>query len=327
MKSVTWPGLSTICILLLLVVCLPSGVTALATYSGNTVTLNVPVNDDVLAAGGAIDINAPINSLMAAGGTVTVNAPVKGDVIVAGGNVVIHGTIGGKLVAAGGNIDIDSDIGTNAVVAGGTVTVHQNTVIGKDAAISAGTVTNAGNINGKLTVRARNFDNTGSAGSVDFQPVQQRYDLSRLLEIFGVLLSIGWLILGLIIIRSAPARYVVVLGEVRKSPVVKTVVGFIGIIVAIIACAILAVTIIGLPLAATGFILLILGLILSVLFVSSILGELVFSWIRYRRKRLAGIYCRVRDPADPIQDTVCRCNYRCYYGQPGNRCIALCCVR
>jgi hypothetical protein len=284
MKSVALPGLPAVCILLLLLAFLPSGVMALVTYSGNTVTLNTPVNDDVFVAGGVVDINAPIDSLMGAGGTVTVNAPVKGDVVVAGGHVVIHSTIGGKLVAAGGHVDIDSDIGTNAVIAGGTVTVHQNTVVGKDAAIWAGTVTNAGHVNGKMTVRARNFDNTGYAGSVDFQPPKQHYDISQVLEIFGILFSIGWLILGLIIIRCAPARYAAVLAEVRKSPVVKTVVGFVGLIVAIVACVILAVTIIGIPIAATGFILVVLGLILSVLFVSSVLGELIFSWIKYQGK-------------------------------------------
>ncbi|HVP94130.1 MAG TPA: hypothetical protein VMS89_03045 [Methanoregulaceae archaeon] len=42
--------------------------------------------------------------------------------------------------------------------------------------------------------------------------------------------------------------------------------------------------IIGLPVAATGFILLVRGLILSVLFVSSVLGELIFSWINYKGK-------------------------------------------
>ena len=284
MKLVPSPVLSAVCIILFLIAFLPSGAMALATYSGNTVTLNTPVRDDVFAAGGVVDINAPVDSLMAAGGTVIVNAPVKGDVVVAGGHVVVHRTIGGKLVAAGGSVDVDSDIGTNVVIAGGTVNIDRNTVVGKDAAISAGTVTNAGHINGKLMVRAQNFNNSGSAGSVDFQPTKQPYHLSQVLELFGILFSIGWLILGLIIIRCAPARYAAVLAEVRKSPVVKTVVGFVALLVAVIACVILALTIIGIPIAVTGFILVVLGLILSVLFVSSAFGELVFSWLKYRGK-------------------------------------------
>lgn len=284
MKGFALPGLFTICIAVMLLVCLPSGVTALASYSGNTVTLNVPVQDDVFAAGGIVDINAPVDSLIAAGGTVTIDAPVKGDVIVAGGNVVVHDRIGGKLVAAGGTIDVDADIGTNAVIAGGTVTIHPKTTIGKDAAISAGDVMNAGHINGNLTVRAQSFDNSGTAGMVDFQPVRQHYDLSLILGLFGLLFSIGWLILGLIIIRCAPARYEAVLAEVRKSPVVKTVVGFVGILVAFIIFVLLAITVVGLPVAVTGFLLVIIGLILSVLFVSSVFGGLIFSWIHYEGK-------------------------------------------
>jgi len=284
MRPVPSAAVSAFCIILFLIAFLPSAVTALATYSGNTVTLNIPVQDDVFAAGGVVDINAPVDSLMAAGGTVTVNAPVKGDVVVAGGHVVVHSTIGGKLVAAGGTVDVDSDIGTNAVIAGGTVAIGRSTVVGKDAAISAGTVTNAGHVNGKLMVRAQNFENSGYAGSVDFRPTRQSYNLSQLLELFSILFSIGWLILGLIIIRCAPARYAVVLGEVRKSPVVKAVVGFVAIIVAIIVCVILALTLIGIPIAATGFLLVVLGLIVSVLFVSSVFGELVLSWLKYQGK-------------------------------------------
>ncbi len=86
-------------------------------------------------------MNAPVQSIVAAGGTITINAPVKGDVIAAGGTVTINDDVGGKVVAVGGSIDLAGNVSTNAVLQGGTVNIRKSVTIGKDAAISAGSVT------------------------------------------------------------------------------------------------------------------------------------------------------------------------------------------
>ena len=63
---------------LILVLLIPAGVSALATYTGGQVTIGQPIPDDVIASGGMIDVNAPVDSLIVAGGTVS---HVKGDVM------------------------------------------------------------------------------------------------------------------------------------------------------------------------------------------------------------------------------------------------------
>ena len=273
MNFFRFPGIISLGILVLVLLSIPSGVIALESFSGDQVSIDTPVADDVFAAGGTITVNAPIDSLIAAGGTITLNAPVKGDVIVAGGRVIANNNIGGKLVAVGGTVDVNGDVGTNALITGGTVTLNPRSTIGRDAAISAGTVTSSGHVTGNLSVRSRSFSDTGSVGGSSTFVKTEHQNISKIFTILGILFSIGWLILGLVLLNIAPARYRVVVDEVSKTPVVKMVVGFVGLIIACIVLVILAITIVGLPVALVSGLFISIGIIFSALFVSSALGR------------------------------------------------------
>ena len=268
-------------LILILILIVPASVQALATFSGGQVTLTSPVDDDVFATGGMIDINAPVASLIVLGGTVNVNAPVKGDVIAAGGTVNVNADIGGKLVAAGGTIDVKGNIGTNAVLAGGTVKILPSSTIARDAMISGGDVSNAGHVVGNLSVNARTFENTGSAGHLDVKLNEGNRGFSVLFGILGLLFTIGMFILGIVLLKVAPDKFLTVEREVRKSPVIRTIVGFVGLIVTVIALVILAITVILLPIALfAGFIFLI-ALLLSTLFVALSLGRLIVGYLKW----------------------------------------------
>ncbi|NYT20477.1 MAG: hypothetical protein GKC07_01590, partial [Methanomicrobiales archaeon] len=159
--------LQTLVLLTFVLLILPAGVSALATYSGGQVVIDEPVHDDLFVSGGMIEITAPVDSVIAAGGTIIIDAPVAGDVIAAGGSIRVNDRIGGKLVAAGGDITVNGDIGTNAVLTGGTVRIGDTVTVSRDAIISGGQVFHAGHVTGNLTVRAQNFDNQGTAGNLD----------------------------------------------------------------------------------------------------------------------------------------------------------------
>jgi hypothetical protein len=284
MKNFQVPPTVYLAILVLLLLFIPAGVAALESFSGDHVLVNTPVADDVFAAGGVITINAPIDSLVAAGGTITLNAPVKGDVIVAGGRVIANNRIGGKLVAAGGNVEVNGDVGTNALITGGTVTLKPRSTIGRDAEIFGGTVTSSGHVMGNLSVRSRSFTDSGTVGGKTTYVQVEPIGFSKIFIILGILFSIGWLILGLVLLKVAPSQYRAVVDEVTKSPVVKLVVGFIGLILAGVVMIILAITIVGLPIALVGGLLVAIGIIFSVLFVSSAFGMLLFSWLKIKIK-------------------------------------------
>jgi len=265
---------------IILAILIPAGVSALVTYNGGEVLIDHPVQDDVFATGGTVTIDAPVASLIAAGGMVNINASVIGDVIVAGGTVNIGGKIGGKVVAAGGTVNINQEVGTNAVVTGGTVTIGKSARISRDALISGGTVTNAGEVKGNLTVRAQSFTNTGTAGNLDIQLSEPRREFSRISTIFGILFTIGMFILGLVLLRITPTHFLSVEEEVRTSPLLKTMVGFVSIIVSFIILILASITIVLLPITLILGMVYFIALILATLFVSLAFGRIIFRYLK-----------------------------------------------
>jgi hypothetical protein len=265
---------------LILFMLVPTGVSALAMYSGGQVVIDHPVPDDVFASGGTMDINAPVGSLIAAGGAININAPVAGDVIAAGGTINVNSDIGGKLVAAGGNINMNSRIGTNVVVTGGQVNIGKIAIIERDALVSGGHVLNAGQVIGNLTVRAQSFDNQGTAGNLDVQLTEPHHGFSRIFAIFGIIFTIGMFILGLVLLSVAPKRFLAIEEELRRSAIIKTIVGFFAIIISLIVLILISITVVLLPLAIVFWMAFFLALLFSTLFVSLALGRIIARYVK-----------------------------------------------
>jgi hypothetical protein len=269
-------------LVLLSMLVFPFGVSALVTYSGDSVIINDPVNDDIFATGSTIEVNAPVHSIVAAGGTITINAPVRGDVVAAGGTVTINNDVGGKVVAVGGSVDLAGNVSTNAVIQGGTVNIRKSATIGKDASISAGSVRNAGTVTGTLSVQSPSVENTGSAGTFDLRSDHSRGKLSLwFIPLVAFLLIIGWFIIGILLIRIMPVRFLQVESEVRTSTIVRCVAGFAGIIIAFVAFVLLAITIVLFPLAIILGLLVLVGLLIANLFVASSLGRIIFRYLKW----------------------------------------------
>lgn len=276
--------LYTALFLLLALLLLSSGGQGLRTYSGDSVLIDTPVNDDIFAAGSTVSINAPVDSVMALGGTLNINAPVKGDVFVAGGQIHVNSDVGGKLVVAGGNVLLDGNVGTNLVAAGGQIDIFPGKTISRDALIAGRSVSNAGRINGTLTVSSNQFNNTGSASKVDFRKVEDRKEERNegrgMFNVFGLLTMLGYFVLGLILVRYLHSVFMAVDREIRDSPVLKTLLGFVLIIASLIAILLVAVTIVGLPIALISALLFAVALMLTGIFVSYSFGK----WIGERLK-------------------------------------------
>ncbi|HNX39073.1 MAG TPA: hypothetical protein PKK11_00710 [Methanothrix sp.] len=261
---------------------------ALQTFSGETVSIDREVGDDVLAAGSMVSVNAPVDSVIAMGGTVNINAPVKGDVIAAAGQVFVNADVGGKVVAAGGNVQLGGDIGTNLLAAGGTVNVLPGKTVGRDALLAGDNVVNAGHVNGTLTVSATRFNNTGLAGRVDYHRIEEQSGKKEAemyktgFSILGLLSLIGYFILGLILVRYLPGAFRIVDEQLRDSALFKTLLGFVMIIASFIALLLVAMTVVGLPIALISSLLIFAALLLSGTFVSYSLGR----WIGQRTGKL-----------------------------------------
>jgi hypothetical protein len=255
---------------------LSQGAAALTFVSDAQSVIDTPIDDDVVASGGSVTINAPIRSLTAAGGTVTVNAPVDRDVVVIGGTVAINGDVGGKVLAFGGDVQMNGGA-FNALLSGGTVGIGSDAVIRRDAAISGGSVFHAGTVERNLTVTASTFDNTGTAGNVTYEEARQGEAILATLSIFQVLIAVGFLILGILVINFFPEQFSLVVRQIELDPILRTIVGFFGAIVSAIIIGIVAITIIGLPVAIFAGVFFIAALMLSTLFVAYVLGYAVIS--------------------------------------------------
>jgi hypothetical protein len=265
---------------------LSSGAEGLRLFSGDVVNIDSPVDDDIFAAGNVVNINAPVTSATIAGSSLNVNAPVNGDLFAAGGQVLLNSNVSGKAVVAGGNVNFRGTVGRNALVTGGQVRLLPGAVIGRDAFIAGGDVYNGGRVAGNLTVRANTFQNPGSAGNVDFRRVDtnrtEERQAARGFDIFGLLIILGYLIVGLVLLRYVPGLFTAVDREVRDSPVIKAVVGFILMIAAFIAITIVAITVIGLPIAIISLLVLIVALMLTGTFVSFGLGRWIGAMLKLR---------------------------------------------
>lgn len=95
------------------------------------------------------------------------------------------------------------------------------------------------------------------------------------MQIFPVLFAIGWLILGLVLIRFLPAPASRLADEAGKSPVLRTILGLCVLVFSVVVLIILAISIVGMPFAIPGAALLVLGIIIGPLAVSLRFGRLV----------------------------------------------------
>lgn len=121
-------------------------------------TLSIPINDDLYAAGANLQVLESVNGdLVAAGGEVTITGPVKQDVIIAGGRVRIEGAVDDDVRVAGGEVTIATTIKDDLIVAGGTVRIDRDAIIGGDAIVLGGSLFIDGTVKGKLMTSGGNI--------------------------------------------------------------------------------------------------------------------------------------------------------------------------
>jgi len=243
---------------------------ALEFRSGNEVIVNDPIDDDLVVSAGQVIIDAPVGSVIAAGGEVRVRAPVKGDVIAAGGLVVVDAEVGGKIVAAGGTVQVNGNA-TNALVAGGEIDIGRDAMIRRDAYLSGGTVRHAGRVAGILGVSAETFENTGSAGSVRFE--QQERDGG--IDWISIFITLGFAILGLILLTLLPGQFAAVEAEVRNEPIKHFLIGLGVVIVGGLVLVVMAMTVVLLPTAVMLGMLYLAAVLLASIVVGAAIGTVI----------------------------------------------------
>jgi hypothetical protein len=246
---------------------------ALQVISGNQISIQEPIQDDVVIFGETISIDAPVSGAIVFANIISVNAPIEGDLFAAGGQVTINTDVSGKIVAAGNMIDLGGK-STNAILAANDIHFDPTSVIIKDAYAAGGTVNNEGEILGQLVAMTDNFQNNGTIGDLEIVSQESMIpDIEGLLSLFGILFVIGFGILGIILVKMLPKQFDAVRLVIRKSIIKNTVVGFLLIVLFVVVIVLSAITVVGLPVSAFGLLVLLMGLTISSLMVSFALGK------------------------------------------------------
>ena len=281
--------------LLLVALLAPSVNAAKSVDDQKIIIIDDDIHDDFFVSGDQITINGNINGdLFAAGGEIVVNGNVMGDAYIVGGNVTVNGKITGGLILGAGKAAVSGKTGkilagcgdlavkgnTEKIIAfAGNVKIFPSSVVDGYAHIVAGEFENQGTIKGELKLSTEQLIEKGSVGSFDYTQRTARRGISQgirsFIAIISILASIGMFVLGVLLVHLFPKLFSAVESEMGKDTIVKTIVGFLLAILAVIVTVILALTLVGLPIAVIFGMVTLIALMTSGLFVSHYMGKIV----------------------------------------------------
>ena len=254
--------------------------------ASSTVAVLHPVRDDVFAAGENVSIDADVGGdVFAAGNSIRINGRVKDDVLAAGNDVQIRTVEADDIMAAGANVRIESKTVTGSVLAAGDKIRIAGTIAGdvrtagSDVVIASGT-TIAGDL---VTYGEREpvmEEGASVGGEVRHEQVERgqysRGDQARIGN--WVRSVVTWFAAGVLLLylfRGATAE-VLDQGFARSGRSLG--IGVLAAVLVLPAVLLLALTVVGLPLAALVLLLAGAHLIVAHAFATLLIG----SWVMTR---------------------------------------------
>ena len=278
------------------------------------IDIDAHVTGDVEIAGGDINVDGSIDgSLEAVGGDVQVNATVNGTIEAIGGDVSFGGHAGDEVKLAGGHVEVLSDAvidsnadfaGEEVVIAGtinGDVDVLAAHLIIRDTAVVTGLISHRGPNEAEIA------DGAQLAFGVDYTYQDFEFGLKHILEemdidiniddplgiiilvlgLIGLAFFASAFVLGVVAIFVSPKGVTRVTQAFRRRPAVSGLLGLIVLamlpIVLGMVTGILAITVIGLPLA--GLLWIAYG---PMHYLAFTLGVIAFGDLMFNRKGKTG---------------------------------------
>lgn len=117
---------------------MPAEALAFTQRTGDTVTVDESINDDLYVTGANIEVSGDVDGdVVAFGQNIRITGDVTGDVISAGQNITVSGAVEGSVRAAGADVVIDGRVAEDVIAAGSTVRVTSGGSVGRDAVIGA----------------------------------------------------------------------------------------------------------------------------------------------------------------------------------------------
>ena len=273
------------------------------------------VNGDVYAAAGQVYISGTINGdLLVAGGQINISGDVSQNLRLAGGNINISGTIGrnaslaagnvdftgegeivGGLAAAFGNLNLTSPVGKYVKVAGGNLTIANNVGGDVEAAIGSIRLTPNANISGNMTYWSNeksSVDDTRVGGRVYFNRTEEGAEskIRNAAGKAGGAVSIGsfifTLIMGIAFLLFFPKFTMRASDFIKTRPLKSFLFGLLSIFIFTLVFIVLAVTILGIPLALLLALLYCFSLYLARIPVIYLIGSLLMGRFGEERQEI-----------------------------------------
>ena len=261
---------------------LRAGVAGDAILGGGDVRVRDRVAQDLYAGGGSVRVEAAVGrNARIAGGNVEIapSASIAGNLSIAGGSVEVRGPVGGYVQIAGGDVVIDGPVAGDVRVASGELELGPNARIG-------------GRLIHRGAQRIRQDPAAQVAGGIERgAPLHiERERGSRHAGGRGVswLWSLGLIALAGFIAGVFPAGSRDIGAGLRKDPGIGLLLGFIALVCVPIAAVVLAVTIIGIPLALAVLLLYFLMLIVGYAAVGVVIGDAALARLRSQDAQRAG---------------------------------------
>lgn len=238
---------------------------------GGTVVVHGTVEGDLDAFAGSVLVTGTVTGdLNGFGGSVRIAGDVQGDVGAFGGDVVLEegGSVGGELEAAGGNIVLDGAVAGNVRVGAEQVTVGETASVGGDLEYDAESATIASG----ATI-------SGTTRQVDAIRGPQVPVVPRLPNwvggLYGFLVNV---LVGAVLLAAVPRFSAGVARQITEDPLPAGGVGLLVLVGSPVLLVLLAITIIGIPLAIVGAVLWGLGLWLGFVYGAFALGTWLYAY-------------------------------------------------
>jgi len=277
--------------------------------AGNAIEISGTVNGDVFVAGNTVRISGTVNGDVFAGASnIIINGEIDGSVRVAGSNVSIDGKVSRNLMAAGSSLVVNekAEIGKHVSLAGAFIDVRGK--VGGNLEVAGDTLNIAGQIGGKTKLHFKegervvllpqahlmgDLDYTAENevvikegaqidGQTNFYPFVSKprqaeilgfmtagYLFVKLVQIFGLF------VVALLLISLLKKKVLEVTDLMIKKPWSQIGRGAAWFFLTPIACIVLLITVIGIPLAGIVSLLYVVMLYFSKVFASIALGLLL----------------------------------------------------
>jgi len=267
----------------------------------------------VQSVGGTVIVaeGETVDSVQAAGGTVIVRGTVTGNVEAAGGSVIIPGTVEGDVSAGAGSVEITGQVDGDVSVGAGSLTIGPEAVIGGQLEAGAGSIRIAGTVAGDVEVGAGSIvleptatfrgdvrydgelDDRGATieGELVRDPSINKDEFrpfggfgSAVFDFYGFLVN---LVLGAVLLLLFPGASRRLSSRLQNEPLSTGLYGLVALIGIPILLILVAITIVGIPLAIIGALLFALALWVGSIYGRYAVGEWLVGYVGSDNRWLA----------------------------------------